>query len=246
MTEDLSDAAHDLLGTGSDPDTLAANAAAQISQKIERLELAPGTTVTERELAVQLGFGKAPVREALLRLSGTGLVTPRTGSGYVIAPITIRQSRSLFELWRALEGAALALLDERPCVTKHTAYPFESTMLERLRESRPEIDEITLSIAFHSVVLASSGNAAIARAFPFTEIGRLLRFAATLGGDAVCPDHVHRELWQAIADGDRAVAQRQATAHLSELQDRILNRLMKADQVQEINLTRTTSTPPDS
>ena len=52
-----------------------------IRELVVALELAPGSSVSERELQKRLGVGRTPVREALQRLEGERLVEvyPRRG-----------------------------------------------------------------------------------------------------------------------------------------------------------------------
>ena len=45
-----------------------------IRENIIRLELAPGSQISENELAAQLGLSRTPVREALLALSHVRII----------------------------------------------------------------------------------------------------------------------------------------------------------------------------
>lgn len=53
-----------------------------IKQNIVTLDLAPGSMVSENELAVEMGLSRTPVREALIELSKSGIVEifPQKGS----------------------------------------------------------------------------------------------------------------------------------------------------------------------
>ncbi len=68
-------------------ESLADAAFQAIEEKIVTLELAPGTRVTERALCVLTGFGRTPVREALLRLSQGFLIEILPRNGILIAPM---------------------------------------------------------------------------------------------------------------------------------------------------------------
>src|SRR5688572_13489964 len=52
--------------------------------------LAPGSSVSETQLAEQYGVGKAPIRSSLTRLRQGGLVELLARRGYLIAPISVR------------------------------------------------------------------------------------------------------------------------------------------------------------
>jgi DNA-binding GntR family transcriptional regulator len=220
-------------GQPADSDTMAMAAAQRIRRRIETLALAPGATFTERELAEDLEIGKAPVREALLRLSGTGLITPRSGSGYVVAPLTLRHARSLFELWHILERGVLEALVERGPHPQFAEWDLAS--FEQLR-GQPGIDDVDLQVTFHHFLGAFTMNEPLLRAFPMSELGRLLRFAASLGADVSCAADEHAALIKAVAARDLETAAPLAREHRASLESRVLTKLMTADTVQEVNL----------
>ena len=228
------------LGT-TDSETQTSQAVAQILLMIERLELAPGTTFTERELGEKLGMGKAPVREALARITGTELITPRTGSGYVVAPITLREARSLFELWRCLERLAVESY-AAPAVAAHAAELALQTMWGQ--SGGRSADGHLAAVFFHVGVVSLSGNQPLFRALPYWEISRLLRFADGLVGEVACSQDVHGELWDALVASDVDRAARISADHIEDLKHRVLDGLATVDQIQDMNLARPRTQKP--
>ncbi len=228
------------LGT-ADSETQTSQAVAEILQMIERLELAPGTTFTERELGEKLGMGKAPVREALARITGTELIAPRTGSGYVVAPITLREARSLFELWRCLERLAVESY-ALPAVAARAA---ETRLQDAWEQAEGGSgDRHPAAIFFHVGVVSLSGNQPLLRALPYWEISRLLRFADGLVGEVACSQQVHRELWDALVASDVDAAARISADHIEDLKHRVLEGLATVDQIQDMNLGRPRAPKP--
>lgn len=58
-----------------------------ILDSVESGELLPGSKLpTERSLAGQLGVSRTTLRLVLVELTAHGLVSPRQGSGYYVAP----------------------------------------------------------------------------------------------------------------------------------------------------------------
>lgn len=51
--------------------------------------LLPGQTLSENEIAAELGVSRTPVREAIIRLESEGLITVRPQVGTVVAPIDL-------------------------------------------------------------------------------------------------------------------------------------------------------------
>ncbi|HLI06788.1 MAG TPA: GntR family transcriptional regulator [Ktedonobacteraceae bacterium] len=84
-----------------------------IKRLIRTCALAPGSRITEKQLAEDLGYGKTPVREALARLVNENFVRVIPRSGYEVTPLTLRDFQDIFELSRIVWPAMMALAAER-------------------------------------------------------------------------------------------------------------------------------------
>ena len=83
--------------------SLTDRAYAELEEMIVTLQLAPGTPVSEAELAGQLGIGRTPIREALQRLARERLVTILPRRGVVVSEINVARQLRLHEVRRELE-----------------------------------------------------------------------------------------------------------------------------------------------
>jgi DNA-binding GntR family transcriptional regulator len=83
-----------------------------IRNNIISLELAPGTPVSENELAKELGISRTPVREALLELSKVHLVEVYPQRGCVISLIDWNIVEEAVFMRRVLEKAVIENLCE--------------------------------------------------------------------------------------------------------------------------------------
>jgi DNA-binding GntR family transcriptional regulator len=84
-----------------------------IRRRILDNEMPPNTQYLERELAAELKMSRTPVREALIRLSGEGLVEVRPRHGIRILPVSVRDVQEIYELLAELESMAARMLAER-------------------------------------------------------------------------------------------------------------------------------------
>lgn len=75
----------------------------RILNMILTLELGPGQVVNEQELAKELGVGRMPVHEAIVRLSGDRLANIMPRRGTIISPIALKDVIDMFEAREALE-----------------------------------------------------------------------------------------------------------------------------------------------
>src|SRR5918994_7818583 len=75
----------------------------RLRRSIVKVELAPGTPVSEAQLVDAFGFSKAAVRAALARLRAEGLVHAAPRRGHVVAPLTMRDVLEIYDLRLLLE-----------------------------------------------------------------------------------------------------------------------------------------------
>lgn len=65
--------------------------------------MAPGEQLVEQSIAAGLGVSKSPVRDALHRLNGDGLVVAAPYKGFSVAPMSVREFRELMQVRMAIE-----------------------------------------------------------------------------------------------------------------------------------------------
>jgi DNA-binding GntR family transcriptional regulator len=78
-----------------------------IRQAIRRGELAPGTMLSENELAASPSLSRTPVRAALSRLQDEGWVTIYPHRGALVHELTAQEVRESAEVRHALESAGI-------------------------------------------------------------------------------------------------------------------------------------------
>lgn len=227
-----------------DAHTLSAKASIQIVRRVASLALAPGSSFTERELAEDLGLGKAPVREALQSLTRTGIVSARSGSGYRVAPITLRASRDVFEAWRIIEVEAASLAASRGAGAETLALwvriPLEANASTEARTETDDVvmDEIFREVNFHLLTVSFSLNHRLALIFwdLAPHIERLLRFAKRLGATFDTAQADHDVLVEAFRAADPDAARRLTAEHLARLEKAVFDALLTSSAAQEVNL----------
>jgi DNA-binding GntR family transcriptional regulator len=129
-----------------------------LREKVITCELAPGSDVSEPELAEQLTMSKTPVREAMSRLCLEGLMEAFPRRGYRVTPVTVKDMNDLFAVRAILEGAAAAL-----AATHINAE--ELSVLEELAEAEYVMGEgmstkgfVARNQMFHAAIAQGSKN----------------------------------------------------------------------------------------
>jgi GntR family carbon starvation induced transcriptional regulator len=106
--ETFTDALDLLQGSSGAPATLADRAMRLIYHDVTSGQLEPGRRLKPEELKARYGVGASPIREALIRLAGWGLVLREGHCGFRAPEATERELRDIAEVRRHLSGQALA------------------------------------------------------------------------------------------------------------------------------------------
>jgi DNA-binding GntR family transcriptional regulator len=162
----------------------------------------PGERLDEPSICRKFKVSRTPIREALRRLSGTGLVEITPRKGVTVARIDAEQLNDMFEALAEFEGLCARLSAVRMTI-------LEKRRLEILNESRRsriaggEKDFVALNNEFHESIYQGSHNSSIAaatrnfrqRLAPF----RALQFVP---GQTEYSFHEHDEIVNAIVSSD--------------------------------------------
>jgi len=179
--------------------------------------LAPGTVVNEPELADRMGVSRTPVREALGRLAGDGLVSIRRNRRAVVRSLTAVEVSHVYQVREALEAAAA-----RSAAGKLTAD--EIKLLRRLataaRGSRGSPEAVAahhrFDVELHRLCAERSGNPVLADEIrKYRDLVQLVRNQVGEGGGAM--ERAFREhvaLVDALAAGDAEAAARTMADHI--------------------------------
>lgn len=93
--------------------SLAEEAYRKIEDMIVMRTFPPGSMLSEKVLAEELGCGRTPIREALLRLKLEGYVDIHPGRGAMVRPVDVLKQLDLLEVRRPLEATMARLAAER-------------------------------------------------------------------------------------------------------------------------------------
>jgi DNA-binding GntR family transcriptional regulator len=182
--------------------------------------LGPGETLVERRLAEQLGVSKTPVREAIITLAASGLVTITPNRGAVVRAVSAADVSKAYEVRLLLEPWAVGR------TVRHGVPQAIGAAEAALERARPHLaggnDHVQLSLAnrdFHRALYASCGNDIVV-----TQLDGLQELAA-LGAVAMLWDHwptwreeytEHEEILAAARDGAAELAERLLRRHIRQ------------------------------
>ena len=165
-------------------------------------EVQPATKLGQVELAERFGISRTPVREALRRLAGEGLVEPLSNRGFRVADLGLDAVLRRLEVRAMLEPGIASLAAERR----------DERDIERLygsiaREERARNGIVVhdASRDFHISVARASGNDELVRVLEslwLIEVGRRLLSRRSAVSDWQHEDvREHHEIAVAVAEG---------------------------------------------
>lgn len=190
--------------------------------------LPAGSVLAEVEQSTRLGVSRTPLREALGRLAGEGLVATHSGRGVVVTDISIDNISELFEVRQALEEQAARLAARR-----RDAATFEALQVE-FRNAHALLDDDDPARRRY-YALVSRLDAAIdeATANPFlvaalanvrTHTARVRRLSHDDPERLLEAAREHLMIVDAIVDGSESLAAHATQLHLHRSLKNILER----------------------
>jgi DNA-binding GntR family transcriptional regulator len=172
----------------------------RILTQVQRGDLAAGSRVRDVALAAQLGVSRTPVREALLRLAGEGVLDTALGRGFRVRPLDPAELRDVGQILGALESLALR-------VSPAPAEPRRGRLVDldrRLEQTRGDPSRsLDLEDDWHRALLEECPNQRLLELiFSLRQIPR--RYLAAYMREAGRPGLStlpHAKILQALADG---------------------------------------------
>jgi DNA-binding GntR family transcriptional regulator len=186
-------------------------------------ELAPGTRLTQEELAASLNVSRQPVLQALLLLKREGFVIEAGRRGLMVAPLNSQAIVHLYQLRSAVDALAArqAALARAKIDRKIIAEGRKAAASKRLG---PAIDA---DVKFHDLIYAASGNPLIADAahHHWRHIRRAMGAVLRPVGARAAIWEEHEGILNAINSGDSVLADRLARTHAENAGENLASQL---------------------
>jgi DNA-binding GntR family transcriptional regulator len=199
----------------SESASLAERAYHAIREMIVSLELRPGAVIDERALMERLGIGRTPTREALRRLAQERLVEVYPRRGMFVTSVEIRDLASLTEVRSLLESHVARLAAER--ATDEDRGALESLLDELETSADLDTSELmALDERIHRQVYSSAYNPFLESTLEEYYVLALRIWYLALDRTRELEQAVlgHRELLEAIRDGDADRAEETMRRHV--------------------------------
>ncbi|WP_309126976.1 GntR family transcriptional regulator [Microbacterium sp.] len=208
-------------------ESLGAQIANVLRQRIVRGEIAPGERITEEALAEEFTVSRGPVRDALTQLSFEKLVRIQRPRGVFVVGLTRDDVDQLYSLRGALEQLALSRAIR---VADGARWAAMEDAVRRMTEAADAGDHAAFVVAdldFHSQIYALADHPRLEGAWrqylpTFTAL-----LDVTINHDDDLHDSAadHVALMDVMRGGDATAAAEVLTAHLDGARERMLSEL---------------------
>jgi DNA-binding GntR family transcriptional regulator len=185
------------------------------------LKLAPGAAIDEVQLAERLSISRTPIREALVRLAGEGLVTTLPNRSTIVANIDFLNLDPFFDALTLMYRVTTRLAAERRSDADLAAIRARQADFARAVAAHDALAMIAANREFHAVIAETGRNPYYTALFCrlLDEGRRILRLYYRSFGDHLPPRYVaeHDDIIAAIAARDVDAADRLACAHADQI-----------------------------
>lgn len=206
-----------------DPINLRQPIAPQIYDRLRRaiitLAMLPSDALSEKELSLQLGVSRTPVREALIRLADEGLIDILPQRGSFVAPIRLRDVEEAQFIRETLERAVVRRL-AKDCQPEILAELKSNLEQQEAAVTRRDLDAfLELDEAFHKTFCDGAGLARSWRVIQTVKLqmDRVRYFSLPEPGHLHSLLAQHRGILDAVEAGDAAGSEVSMATHLQEV-----------------------------
>ena len=219
------------MGPQNQVTSLAGQAYLELRHEILTCILSPGQVVSERELARQYEMSKTPIREALAQVCHDGLMQRLPGRGYMVAPITIKDVRDLFDLRLILEAASAERAARHPLPAQIAVLKEMSLVTYCLDDPESHVLFLNMNRSFHLALAESAENRRLVGTLEglLIEMDRLFHLGLRLRDSSGEMKQEHQEVVAALEAGNVEGARDAITRQIITSRDRILEAIMQGD-----------------
>ena len=176
----------------------------QLEEMIVTLQLEPGAVLAELELGERLQIGRTPIREALHRLAGEGLVLILPRKGMLVTEINPSKQLLLLEVRRELERLMARTAALRSTDAERKEFRRIAKGMQQAAGKNDDVKFMRHDSELNVLLAQASHNEYAARAIQSTQ-GLSRRFWYVhykQAADMPLCARLHAELAKRIADGD--------------------------------------------
>jgi DNA-binding GntR family transcriptional regulator len=204
--------------------SLAEQAYERLRMLILDRQISPGSPLQEARLAEDLRISRTPMREALVRLAGEGLLVRRDARSYAVRALGTKEYFDCMRAREVIEGEAIALAVGK--ITDAEIEALEADIRALGEGEHSETEHWHFDDRFHLLIANASGNVVFPRLVEELRVNaRLFRLHSPLHRHSENHDE-HGEIIRALRARDAERARAAMREHLRSLQEDVRRALI--------------------
>lgn len=192
----------------------------RIKQSVLTGSIEPSFRLTEEHIATQLGVSKSPVREALNRLEGEGLIRIEARRGASVRQFSRKEVTDLYNLRVALELHSISDASITRTVLSELEESIKRT--EEILKAGDRLAHIEEDLRFHRILAEATGNGELCSVFENVQQKTLLCRYRSYELSATSSPLTHKKIYKALTQGRISEAQDAMRNHIVYVRDRLL------------------------
>jgi DNA-binding GntR family transcriptional regulator len=196
--------------------SLSVHAYNRVSELIRRRKLKGGEVIVEARLAEMLKLSRTPLREALQRLEGEGLVVKVANRSFMVRHVDLTEYLQCLKVRELLEPEAAALAVGRVPEDLIAAVRDEIAALEDLPNQHTDAHWVS-DDNLHNLFVDNCGNQVLAKMVRGLRVSTRLFEIAGLSARVVPDRKEHRAILEALMAGDPRKTRKAMAAHIRSL-----------------------------
>ncbi len=198
----------------------------KLCSDIRSRRLLGGETLVEGRLAEAMGVSRTPMREALSRLEGEGLLVRQANGSFAVRQVSVREFFHALKVRMMLEPEAAAAAAQHPDPPTRKIAALRARIGRLSAEERQAAPHWDADDSLHRLVATMAENPVLARMIEsLRQTTRLLEMLRPF--DRVADDaHEHDQVLLGIMNADPQAARAAMAGHLKSLEAFVLGRLI--------------------
>jgi len=205
-------------GRGAPRGLLKEHAYEEIKRRLLRADYPPGSFLSERQLAEDLGMSKTPVKAALERLEHEGFITVSPQQGIVVREMALAEIADVYQIRLALEGYTVRVVAGKLKPDQAVALR-DNLAAQAAILGRGDVETgVRLDARFHLLFAEFLGNQEILRVSHALrdKMQRVITAVFRINPGRIDSSYVeHKAIAEAVLGGDGAEAARLIEHHLA-------------------------------
>ncbi|WP_251976204.1 GntR family transcriptional regulator [Salinicola avicenniae] len=195
-----------------------------LTEALLKGDFAPGSHLSEAQLARDFGVSRAPVREAARLLESRGMLVSQPRRGFFVRTFNARELDDVYELRLCLERHAARQLAGTLTADMEAKLQAQLETMRQVARGGTAVQQIEEDVAFHRMLCEFSGNQRLVKVYD--ELCHEMRFCILLIGqlydDALRVADTHEPIIDALRSRDPAACEAALDYHIGVAQQRVV------------------------